>query len=513
MHAQVAERARDLGIVARGFTASYTGVHRALLAGFFTLVGVRGEEGVYQGTRGTQFHLFPGSALARRKPRWVMAANIVETSRVFARRVAQIEPNWIEAAGAHLLKHEYLSPDWDEDREEVVARERVSLLGLILSANRIVNYGPIAPEESRRIFALEALAYRRLARRPAWLEKNDAALLAAQRVEERLRTRGLLLHPESLAEVYDRALPRQVSSGATLEFFSRHLTDKQRAALTLTTDDLFVRQPDAEGLLQFPERVQMAGTAIEVQYRFAPDEPGEGATLLVPVIILPLLSAAQVRSAIPGFDAPRIEAMLRSLPKDVRRSLIPIPVTARDYVAATRRAAGAMPPLDEWLAATRGVPPSLLHFQAGSVPAYLTPQVAVTEGGRELARGVDLNDLRVVCATAARERITEIAHGLYGADVWRSFELEELPTTVEVPTGAGRVTLFPTLSSHRGELRVDLEWSADEASLRWADGAVRLAWSVLDTQARGLATAVTASLWRAFSQSRLRAPPGRASAS
>jgi ATP-dependent helicase HrpA len=180
VHSQVSERARDLGIVARGFSASYAGLHRALLAGFCTLVGVRGEQGAYLGARATHFHLFPGSPLARRKPRWVMAANIVETSRVFARQVAQIEPTWIESAAAHLLKREYLSPDWDEGRGEVLARERVSLLGLILSANRLVNYGPVAPEESRRIFAREALVYRRLARRPQWLRDNDAALLGAR---------------------------------------------------------------------------------------------------------------------------------------------------------------------------------------------------------------------------------------------------------------------------------------------------------------------------------------------
>ena len=162
VYAQVADRARDIGIVAQRQPASYTGVHRSMLAGFCTMVGARGEEGVYAGTRGIHFHIFPGSALSRRRPRWIMAASIVETSRVFARRVADVEPMWIEAAAAHLIKREYLEPDWDEEREEVVARERVSFLGLILSAGRIVNYGPIAPEESRRIFAREALVYERL---------------------------------------------------------------------------------------------------------------------------------------------------------------------------------------------------------------------------------------------------------------------------------------------------------------------------------------------------------------
>src|SRR5258707_2821308 len=137
-----------------------------------------------------------------------MAASIVETSRVFARRVAEIEPMWIEAAASHLVKREYLEPDWDEAREEVAARERVSFLGLILSANRVVNYGPIAPEESRLIFAREALVYQRLQRRPDWLRANDEAILAAQRMEERLRTRDLVRAPEYFVEFYDNALPR-----------------------------------------------------------------------------------------------------------------------------------------------------------------------------------------------------------------------------------------------------------------------------------------------------------------
>src|SRR5580698_2417771 len=204
VYAQVADRAAEVGIAAQPQAASYAGVHRSLLAGFCTMVGSRGEEGAYLGTRGVHFHIFPGSPLARRRPRWVMAANIVETSRVFARRVAEIEPQWIEAAAAHLSKREYLEPDWDEAREEVTARERISFLGLTLSANRVVNYGPIAPEESRRIFAREALVYQRLRRRPEWLLANDAAVRDAQRMEERLRTRGLLHGAEVFVEFYDR---------------------------------------------------------------------------------------------------------------------------------------------------------------------------------------------------------------------------------------------------------------------------------------------------------------------
>ena len=244
VYAQVADRARDIGIVAQHRPASYTAVHRSLLAGFCTMVGARGEEGVYGGTRGVHFHIFPGSALVRRRPRWIMAASIVETSRVFARRIADIEPMWIETAAAHLVKREYLEPDWDEEREEVVARERVGFLGLILSAGRIVNYGPIAPEESRRIFSREALVQRASGwRRPDWLQENDAAVRAARQLEERLRTRDLLQSAEVFVDFYDHVLPRQVSSAATLEYFSRHLSPQQRLELRLTPERIFSRLP------------------------------------------------------------------------------------------------------------------------------------------------------------------------------------------------------------------------------------------------------------------------------
>src|SRR5882672_11255583 len=296
VYAQVVDRAAEIGIVAQNKPASYTGVHRALLAGFCTMVGTRGEEGAYLGTRGVHFHIFPGSPLKRRRPRWVMAANIVETSRVFAQRVAEIEPVWIEAAAHHLLKREFLEPDWDEAREEVVARERISFLGLILSADRVVNYGPIAPEESRMIFAREALVYQRLRRRPAWLRANDEAILAAQRMEERLRTRDLVRAADFFVEFYDKALPRQVSSAATLEYFTRHLSPAERAALSLQPDAIFARRPDPQALAQFPERVLLPvsvdSVSVAVDYRLAPGEEGDGATLQVPLLALPMLTRA-----------------------------------------------------------------------------------------------------------------------------------------------------------------------------------------------------------------------------
>jgi ATP-dependent helicase HrpA len=505
VYAQVADRAADLGVVAQRQPASYSGVHRSLLAGFCTMVGARGEDGEYLGTRGIRFHIFPGSPLARRRPRWVMAANIVETSRVFARRVAEVEPQWVEAAASHLLKREYLEPDWDEEREEVAARERISFLGLTLSANRVVNYGPIAPEESRGIFAREALVHQRMRRRPDWLLANDAAVREAQRLEERLRTRDLLHSAEAFVEFYERALPRQVSSAATLEYFTRHLSAPERLALTLNPEQIFARLPSLEALAQFPEIAGVAALAIPVEYRFAPGESRDGATLRVPLLALPGLTRAAVDAAVPGLAEPRIEALLRSLPKEARRNLIPIGDTAAQFLASMRAGAGAGAgasaggaaadpvSLKRWLREQRGLPDSLLRFDLAAVPAHLTPHLVVTADGRDVARGKSLAELRRESAAAARAELDRRAGEAFGAGIgqrggWRRFEIDALPGTVllALEREQGTVQVFPTLVHSRPGLTVRYEWSAAEASRSWRKGAALLARSMLAVQARDL---------------------------
>ncbi len=481
VHAQVVDRAADIGIVATARAASYSSVHRSLLAGFCTLVGTRGEAGAYVGTRGVEFHLLPGSALRRRRPAWVVAANIVETSRVFARPVAEVEPQWIEAAAAHLVKREFLAPDWDEEREEVVAHERVSLRGLTLRAARLVNYGPIAPEEARQIFAREALVHQRLRRRPDWLLANDAALLEARRAEERLRTRELLVGAESLVEFYTAALPRQVSSSATLEHFTRHLSRDQLAALSLGEGDIYARVPEPQRLAEFPETARVGGLALPVAYRFAPGEPGDGATLVVPLVALPLVTRADIDAAVPGLAKPRVEALLRSLPKEARRSLIPIADTAAQYLAV----GGTAEPrrLAAWIQG-KGLPVALIRFDLKAVPAHLILELVVMPGGQK-ARGSDLAALRRACAGAAAAELAGLAALRYPAD-WRRFEVDLLPEadTFELPQGP--VRLYPALARSEANVSISLHWTAAEASRCMSQGAVALARLMLAAQEREL---------------------------
>ena len=490
VHAQIADRAASLGLVGQRKGASYTAVHRALLAGFCTMVGMRGEEGEYLGPRGIRFHIFPGSALKRRRPRWVMAANIVETSRVFGRVVAEIEPMWIESAALHLSKREFLEPDYDESREQVVARERVTFFGLVLSANRIVNYGPIAPEESRLIFAREALVYGRLPRRPEWLQANDAALRAAEQLEERLRVRNLVQPPDFFVDFYAERLPRQVSSSVTLEHFTRHLSEPERQALVLGPAQIFARSPDPDVLERFPETARTGRVAVPVEYRFAPGEATDGATLKVPLLALPALTRAEIDAAVPGLVEPRIVALLRSMPKEARRDLIPIPAAAQSFLAAAP--ATDLATLANWLKEARGIPAELVKFDLASVPAHLAPRLSVLDESKELRSGSDLAELRLRCASDARRRLDEHARRLY-AHPWRRFETDELPRMLPIDLPQGSVPVFPTLVRVRGAVAVRFEWSAAEAASAWLSGAAYLAELMLPRQTRDLAELVTAN--------------------
>jgi ATP-dependent helicase HrpA len=493
VHTQVSDRARAAGLVGQRKPASYAGIHRSLLAGFCTTVGVRGDEGDYLGTRGIRFHIFPGSPLRRRKPRWVMAANIVETSRVFARTVAEVEPMWIEAAARHLSKREYLEPDWDEKRGEVVARERVTFLGLTLAANRIVNYGPIAPEESRRIFAREALVHGRLEMRPPWLEANDAAIREAELLEERLRVRDLLHPSEYFVDFYERVLPRQVSSAAGLEHFTRNLTADELHALTPGPQQIFARRPDEAVLARFPQAVTLGALRAPVDYRFDPGNPADGVTLEVPLVALPELTRAAVDSSIPGLAEPRVVAALRSLPKDVRRSLIPIGATAENFLSVMGSPSADLTALGAWLKESRGIPAEQLRFDPTQIPAHLIPRISVIGDEGEIASGTNLAELRRHTAFAARRELDRRAHAAY-PEPWRRFEPAELPGSVPLDLPQGAVTVFPALRRVRGAIEVRFEWSAAEAEQSYADGAVHLARVMLDRQARELAKLAAADM-------------------
>jgi ATP-dependent helicase HrpA len=270
-----------------------------------------------------------------------------------------------------------------------------------------------------------------------------------------------------------------------LEHFTRHLGEAELAALKMSPEEILAREPDPAMLAQFPERTPLNALAIPVEYRFAPGEADDGAALKVPLLALPQLTRVEVRAAVPGLAVPRVEALLRSLPKDARRSLIPIGETVREFL---RRHSGAadLGELSRWLHETRGIPEPALKFDVSALPKHLDPQIAVMQQGRELGRGSRLPELRRQFALDAQSELLRLTQQRFGSSGWRRFEWEELPESATIELEQGNITLYPALIAQGRSLKPGFAWSSAEAARRWEQASVLLARQQLSSQARDM---------------------------
>ncbi len=311
----------------------YAGLHKAILSGFISHVGVHKENGEYTGARNRTFHLFPGSALARRKtpPRWVVAAAIVQTSRVFARTVARIEPEWIEAVAPSLLKRQIFDPFWSKKRGAVMAYERLALFGLPVVNKRPVHFGTQDPVQAREIFIRDALAGRQLATRARFYAHNERIFRELEAEEHRARRQDLIIDPQRLETWYQQRVPEGVYSEKTLRDWLRQQPDE---TLCLSREELLrdgACRPEAE---QFPEHLDIHGLHIPLQYHFDPGAENDGVTAQLELPWLNALVADTFEWLVPGLLAEKIEHLIRGLPKPKRRLLIP----AAEYAQALAEA-------------------------------------------------------------------------------------------------------------------------------------------------------------------------------
>jgi ATP-dependent helicase HrpA len=336
LHRQLLLTTRGLGMRTNDTPADYASVHASLLAGSLSLIGNHDERGEYLGPRNLKFRLFPGSALAERRPRWVVAAEIVETSRIYARTVAQVEPRWIEEAAPHLLKRRYRDAHWSPRRGEALTYETVTLYGLVLAERRSVSLRRIDPVEARALFLLDGLVRGAMKRPPAFLEHNLEVAAGIRAEEEKGRRRDLLAAESDIAARYDTLIPQAVVSVRDLERWLRKAPAEvtrglffTREMLTSATD---VRYADED----FPSELTLLGHAFPVRYRFAPGEPDDGVSIEVPLGLIDAVVPQILDWSVPGMLEGVCEQWLRSLEKSKRRRLTPIPDAVRALLPALR---------------------------------------------------------------------------------------------------------------------------------------------------------------------------------
>ncbi len=456
--------------------ARYQAIHQALLAGLLGNIGSQeGDGDGYLGARGIRFHLHPGSGLAKKRPKWVLAAELVETSRLFARCAAKIEPEWVEAVAGDRVNRDYFEPHWDAARGEVVASERVQLYGLTLVPRRRVSFGNIEPAVARDVFIREALVPGDLATRGAFLAHNRKLVAEVAELEHKARRQDVLVDDEAIAAFYAERVPAGVHSLVTFERWREDAERRDPRALYLTRETLMRHAALHVTEALFPERLALAGTELPLRYRFAPGQPNDGLTLTVPLALLNQVDAGRLSWLVPGMIREKVTFLLKALPKPLRNRLHPLPDAVTAFLEdASARDAPLTDLLRGWLRTRLGVAPPQDVWDNASLPAHLEIEVRVVDAsGRELAAGRDLGALRARLGEAAQLSFAEAGPALERRGM-RSWEFGDLPETLTTVRGGQRFTGYPALVDDGDSVSIALLDTRAAADASTRAGVVRL---------------------------------------
>jgi ATP-dependent helicase HrpA len=507
IHGQLHAQMSELGLKENEKDAGYDTIHQALLTGLLGNIGFhspsptlprsreRGQtpspnrlnEGNYQGARGIKLSIHPGSALAKKGPKWIMAAELTDTGRLLARTVAEVRPEWIEAAGHHLLTRMFIEPHWEKDGARVVAFERVSLYGITLVPRRKIHYGNIDPVLSRELFIRGALVAGEYDTNAPWFAHNRALIQEIEDLEHKARKSGVWLDEERIFRVFDARIPVDIHNGAAFEKWRQKAEQANSKALFLQREDILGEGLGADHAL-FPETMPVDGVACKLKYRFEPGHALDGVTLNLPLYLLNRIEPAQVDWLVPGLIREKLTALLKSLPKDMRRPLIPLPDAVTEFLSIAKPGEATL--TDALAAFIRKKTGADIHPDdwAGELPEHLKMNLSVIDdSGQELASGRDLAALRQQLGGAAR--IT-YGGGAQDSEFERTglteWNFGDLPTAVKFQRGGRELTGFPALVDNGETVDLRLLDAADVAEAETRRGVVRLLRIALAVQFRQL---------------------------
>ena len=485
IHGQLRELVAELGWRVSETPATYAQIHRALLAGLLGNVGMKTEEGNFLGARGIRFWVHPGSGVGKKAGRWIMAAEIAETTRLYARCVATIEAEWIEAVGAHLVRRHRYEPHWERKPAHVAAFERGTLYGLPLYVNRRVHYGPMDPVESRKIFIRQALVGGDYETRAPFFAHNRRLVREIEQLEHKSRRPDVLVDDELIYAFYDSLVPEGVHNGADFERWRRDAESVNPKLLFLKREDLMRHEAAGITTDQFPHQLEMAGRGFALEYHHEPGSPRDGVTLTVPLLALNQVDAAKCDWLVPGLVREKITRLAKSLPQKLRHQLGPLP----EFVDALLAEGPPDAPLAEAIArhARRelnlAVP--LEAFRPETLPAHLSMNFRVVdEHGRQLAMGRNLAQLRAELGEAAGERFSEFARADDSAERVTGWEFGDLEEVTEIRRGSQTLIGYPGLVDHGEAVSLEVFDSAEKAREAHRAGLRRLYMLQLKEQAR-----------------------------
>ncbi|HET6586737.1 MAG TPA: ATP-dependent RNA helicase HrpA [Oleiagrimonas sp.] len=422
----------------------FEAIHLSLLSGLPTQVGHKDEHGIFRGTRERKFQIFPGSALAKKPPAWVFAAQILDIGgKVWGMQCARVEPAWIERQAAHLLRRSWHDPHWSRKRGAVVAFEQVTLFGMVLVERRPVTFRKQDPALAHQVFVREALTRGEIDARADFVRANQRVLDEARDIEARQRRQGLIRPDDELAQFFEGKLPTDISDSRALDAWYRKASPAERAALRWTLADVMAGDESLDAGA-FPPALELGGQRYRLSYRFVPGDASDGVSLHLPMALLNTLPDEPCQWLVPGLLADKAAELIRGLPKSLRRNFVPAPDFARAFVeTGPSREQPLLSSLAAFLVRTTGVIVTAEDFAATELPAHLRMRF-VLEGdkGKQLASGRDLAALRSQWEGQARAAFSrQAAVDITREDVTQ-WEFDDIPARIASP---GKPDAFPAL--------------------------------------------------------------------
>jgi len=457
------------------FTPCYTALHTSILSGFLSNIAIRKEKFIYQAAREREAMIFPGSGIFKSSGPWVVAAEMVETSRLFARTVANIDVEWLEAVGGDMCRRAYANPRWEKNRGEVVADEQVSLFGLVIIPRRPVSYGRIDPDKASRIFIRSALVEGDIRQPFSFIRHNQALIGEVRGIEDRVRRRDILVSEEDLCAFYADKLGTRIYDVRTLKSFLKGR--KNDKFLRMEEDDLRRYLPDPDELRRYPDQIPLGNTVFPCDYVFDPSRPEDGVTVQIPSSVAPSVSPEALDWLVPGLLEEKITVLIKGLPKEYRKQLVPVNTTVRTIVNELPKGRGALlTVLAAFIYQRFGVSIPASAWNEGDLPEHLRMRIAIIgPDGEEIRAGRNAEVLRKSAADPMNRDQFEAVQREWERTGITRWDFRDLPESLTL-TGEGGETwvAYPGLRVDKDGLSLKLYRDPVKAEAGHRGGMVRL---------------------------------------
>jgi len=458
VRSQLFRMTKELKLSLNSSEAPYENVHRALLTGLLANVAVKSDKRDYLGTRNRHLAIFPGSGLFKKGPKWMMAAEIAETSKLYARQVAAVEPEWIERLAEHLLSRTYRDAHWQKKMGTVGAYEQSTLYGLIINPKKRVNYSPINPSESRQIFIRAGLVEGGMRTSGEFYRHNLELLDEVTVLEEKSRRRDLVVDHEEMARFYEAIIPDDVCTAASFEQFRKTFEQENPRGLYFSRDMLLADESVEVSAHEYPDQIEMGSMVLPLKYHFSPGQDDDGVTVIVPVEVINRISADRCDWLVPGLIDEKITLLIKSLPKSLRRNFVPAPDYAKNALAALHLGEGKLlVELSRQLRAMTSVEVPRTSWDIDTLPEHLKMRFELIDGsGKVLRTGRDLEALQNEFSEHVEETLQQHSDTSIERENVTDWNFGDLPEVVDIEKSGITMQGYPALESKDGQINIKL---------------------------------------------------------